>query len=380
MGFGRLNRLDTRCVGSLKMTLTLVRWGLCAALAWCLAGALEAQERSQSSELKTAMVLPDAPTPVGYAQINGTQATGMIIGTVTDSDGALVAGARVTLTCDAAKAERAVISDSAGRFQFDRVVAGGFRLTATAKGMATREVDGTLLVGETDEVPPISLSVASENTEVNVSPEAQKAIAQEEVKTEEHQRVLAIVPNYFVTYDKNPMPLDAKQKFDLGWHVVLDPTHFVFSAIAAGIEQADDTFPGFGQDAAGFGQRYGAALATSTTSALLRGSVFPALFRQDPRYFYKGTGSNWARAKYALSTAIICKGDNGKWQVNYSGILAGFASGGISNLYYAPSDRHGAGLTFESGALDIAGVGFGHLLQEFLFKRVTPHTTPAPQP
>ena len=327
-----------------------------------------------------AMTLPDAPAPVAIGQASETQAPGSIAGTVTDSDGALVAGALVVLRSGATRETRTVISDSAGRFVFERVGAGEFHLTVTAKGLSMGEVSGTLEAGASVTVPEIRLRVATETTEVTVSPAAQRAIAEDEVKTEEKQRVLAIVPNYFVTYDKNPMPLDAKQKFDLGWHVVLDPTHFMFSAIAAGVEQADDTFPGFGQNAAGYGQRYGAALATSTTSALLRGSVFPALFRQDPRYFYKGTGSNWARAKYALSTAVICKGDNGKWQMNYSGILAGFASGGISNSYYAASDRHGAGLTFESGALDIAGVGVGHLLQEFLFKRFTPHAGAAPPP
>jgi hypothetical protein len=348
---------------------------LCCGLSYGAIG----QETGRPPEIHVATALPDAPSPVMNILVSEAQVLGTVSGTVTDSDGALVAGARVTLS-SATKDERIAISDSAGQFQFAGVAAGDFTLTVRAKGLATAEVTGTLRTGETYEAPSISLRVASANTEVDVSLESQRAIAEEEVKTEEKQRVLAIVPNYFVTYDKNPMPLDAKQKFDLGWHVVLDPTHFIFSAIAAGIEQADDTFPGYGQDAAGFGQRYGAALATSTTSALLRGSVFPVLFRQDPRYFYKGTGSNWARAKYALSTAVICKGDNGKWQTNYSGILAGFASGAISNLYYAPSDRHGAGLTFESGALDIAGVGVGHLLQEFLFKRFTPHARAAQAP
>jgi Carboxypeptidase regulatory-like domain len=363
MGCGRFSGLSARGL----MVWVVVCCLSCGAMAQGIAGSVNA-------------VLPDAPAPVGDAQASGAQGVGVIAGTVTDSDGALVAGAHVTLTGDAVKGERTAVSDGAGRFRFEGVAAGEFRLTVTAKGLAMGEAGGTLQPGAVYEAPAISLRVATANSEVDVSPGAQRAIAEEEVKTEEKQRVLAIVPNYFVTYDKNPMPLDAKQKFDLGWHVVLDPTHFLFSAVAAGIEQADDTFPGFGQDAAGYGQRYGADLATSTTSALLRGSVFPALFRQDPRYFYKGTGSDWARTKYALSTAVICKGDNGRWQANYSGILAGFASGGISNLYYAPSDRHGAGLTLENGALDIVGVGVGHLLQEFLFRRFTPHAGAAPQP
>jgi protocatechuate 3,4-dioxygenase beta subunit len=351
-------------------------WAM-AVLLCGLASTTMAQKNNRSQKSVATTMLPDAPMSAGYAQANEARDTGVIRGTVTDSDGALVAGALVRLS-NAAGDPRTAVTDNAGRFQFEGAVAGEFRVTITAKGLAPAEATGTLQPGTTYSVPTISLRVETANTEVTVSLATQRAIAEEEVKTEEKQRVLAFVPNYFVTYDKNPMPLDARQKFDLGWHVVLDPTHFLFSAVAAGIEQANDTFPGYGQDAAGYGQRYGADLATSTTSALLRGSVFPALFHQDPRYFYKGTGNDWTRAKYALSTAVICKGDNGKWQTNYSGILAGFASGAISNLYYAPSDRHGAGLTFENGALDIAGVAFGHLLQEFVFRRFTPHTTPAP--
>jgi hypothetical protein len=214
------------------------------------------------------------------------------------------------------------------------------------------------------------MRIAYSNTQVNVTA-SQQEIAQEEVHAEEQQRVVGFVPNYFVTYSKNVAPLTAKQKYSLGFHVILDPTHFLFAGIAAGIEQADDAFPGYHQGAAGYGKRYGASLADSTTATLLRGSVYPALFHQDPRYFYKGTGTNWERTKYALETAVICKGDNGHWQPNYSDLAGELTAAGLSNIYYAPSDRHGAGLTFENAFLGLAGVGVGHLLQEFVFKHLT---------
>jgi hypothetical protein len=322
--------------------------------------------------------LPDAPVAQGQA-IAG-QATGTIFGTVKDSDGALVAGASVTLTSDAMKGERTTVSDNSGRFQFAGVVAGAFQLTITSKGLASGMISGTLQPGGVYNAPPISLRVATANTEVTVSPQTEHAIAQQQVKTEEKQRVLGIVPNYFVTYDKNPVPLVAKQKFSLGLHAALDPTHLLFSALTAGVEQETNTFPGFGTGPEGYGKRYEALLATTTTSELLRGSVYPSLFHQDPRYFYKGTGSKWSRVKYSLGTTVICKGDNGRWETNYSGLLAGLTAGAISNLYYAPSDRHGAALTFESGALSIAGVGFGHLMQEFVFRRFTSHAPPVTQP
>ena len=74
---------------------------------------------------------------------------------------------------------------------------------------------------------------------------------------------------------------------------------------------------------------------------MLGGAVFPSLFKQDPRYFYKGTGSISSRALYAIANSVICKGDNERWQPNYSAILGGIAAGGISNLYYPASNRSG---------------------------------------
>ena len=101
-------------------------------------------------------------------------------------------------------------------------------------------------------------------------------------------------------------------------------------------------------------------------------AILPAAFKQDPRYFYKGTGTKRSRILYALANAIVCKGDNGHWQFDYSGVLGSLAAGGISNLYYPASNRDGVELTFESTGLGIAGSAVGNLFQEFVVKRLTP--------
>jgi len=214
------------------------------------------------------------------------------------------------------------------------------------------------------------MKIATAKQSVDVTVTTQE-LAEDEIKEEEKQRVAGVIPNFFVSYNWKAEPLTAKQKFELGWKATLDPTHFIFSAAGAGIDYANNNFPGFGRGWSGYGKRYGASLADSTTGTMIRGSIMPAVFHQDPRYFYKGTGSVPSRFFYALSTAVRSRGDNGHWQVS-SGILADFASGAISNLYYAPSDRHGAALTFENGALGTVGVGVGHVIQEFVFKHLTP--------
>jgi hypothetical protein len=70
--------------------------------------------------------------------------------------------------------------------------------------------------------------------------------------------------------------------------------------------------------------------------------------------------------------SVICKGDNRRWQLNYSGILGSLAAGGISNIYYPAQDRDGADLTFENAGIGIASNALSNLLQEFLIRKLTP--------
>ena len=111
---------------------------------------------------------------------------------------------------------------------------------------------------------------------------------------------------------------------------------------------------------------------------MIGGAILPSLLKQDPRYFYKGTGSTRSRILYALANAVICKGDNGHWQFDYSGILGALAAGGISNLYYPASSRNRAGLTFENTLIGIGGSAVGNLFQEFLIRKLTPHAQSKP--
>jgi hypothetical protein len=100
-------------------------------------------------------------------------------------------------------------------------------------------------------------------------------------------------------------------------------------------------------------------------------AILPSVLKQDPRYFYKGTGTVRERALYAISTVVICKGDNGKWQPNYSNVLGNLAAAGISNAYYPSSDRNGVSLTIGNALLGTASGAIGSLIQEFFIKKIT---------
>ena len=150
---------------------------------------------------------------------------------------------------------------------------------------------------------------------------------------------------------------------------MVDPITFGISGAIAGLQQAQNTFSGYGQGAGGYARRYGAAYGDTVTSTLIGSAILPSLLKQDPRYFYKGTGSKRSRLLYAIANSVICKGDNGHWQANYSAIIGGLAAGGISNLYYPAKDREGAELTIENALIGIGATAAANVLQEFVIRK-----------
>jgi hypothetical protein len=315
--------------------------------------------------------IPDAPVPAGTQVQGDGMATRTLSGVVTDVDGALVPGATVSLLENFSVKPRSVVADANGHFSFSNVAAGHYTLTILATGMQPKTQRGTLNSDESVELPPIALGAAT-TEEVDVSSLTDREIAEVQMKQEEKQRLVGLVPNFYVEYDWNAKPLTASQKYRLAVRSIVDPATFVIAAGFAEIEQSTDEFSGFGPGWEGYGKRYGALLADGAIGGMLGGAVLPVLFHQDPRYFYKGTGTTRARAWYAIENAVVCKGDNGHTQFDYSGILGSLAAGGISNFYYPAGSRNGVGLTLEGTALGTAGSAVGNLFQEFVAKRFTP--------
>jgi hypothetical protein len=317
-----------------------------------------------------APALPDSPGIQGSAEVQAKAGDGSISGTVLDADGEAIAGAVVTLAGDGLT-QKTVVADGEGYYSFIGLPAGNFKLTVTAAGFAPAARPLALHDAEQLAIPDIALAVASASADVEVSLSVHD-VAEEEMHLEESQRIGGIIPNFYVTYNWHAAPMSAPQKFRLAWRATWDPANFAVAGVIAGVQQATNAYSGYGQGAAGYGKRYGAGLADFTVGNFLGGAVFPALLRQDPRYFYKGTGSVFSRALYAVGTAFYCRGDNGKWQPNYSSVLADISTGAISNLYYPASDKSGAAVTIENGLLNAVGDGVSNLLEEFVFKHVTP--------
>jgi len=351
------------------------------ALAMALGKASAAQHADGIADRSNdpAPALVDAPE----AQLADQSAVpGSIHGVIAEKDGTVCEGAHVALTLKVANSTsgslsglapvREAISDASGRFTFVDVPPGPFQITVTSAGFIPETVMATLLPGQAYEVSQITMTMQETTSEIQVTA-SQEQIAQAQLKVEEQQRVLGVLPNFYVSYAPDAAPLNKRQKFGLAWHSVTDPATFLFVGIFAGIEQADNTFSGYGQGGQGYAKRFGAGYTDQLTGTMIGQGILASWWKQDPRYFYKGSGSARSRALYAIAMAVMCKGDSGHWQVNYSAIVGGLASGGISNLYYPASNRSGAGLTFENALIGTGESAISNLFQEFVVRKLTPH-------
>lgn len=308
-----------------------------------------------------AQALPEAPSQ----QVRAT-----LIGTVEDGDEGLLPGARVEVISGG----RTVVAfaDEDGVFHAYGVVAGAYTLRITSSGFYAATLSGTTLPGEEKELESIVLRAVGQNATVTVMA-SEKEIATEQVKAELQQRVLGVIPNYYVVYDANPAPLAKKQKFQLAWRSTLDPVNIVGTGLFAGFEQMNNTFSGYGQGASGYAKRYAAAFSDGAIATFLGGAVLPMAFHQDPRYRFQGSGTVMSRARHAVASVVICRSDTNKRMFNYSNVIGNFASAGLSNAYYPAGDRNGIGLTMRNASLGFAFGAFGSLMQEFVVPKLTPH-------
>jgi hypothetical protein len=352
-----------------------LRLGLLSALLGSAATCVSAQGISVN-ELPQAPGFVAAALSTASGQDQGATAT--MIGTVLDVDGAQLPGAQVVLENQRTHEKQTVRSGEDGSFSVSGLPASIFQVTISADGFAPQTLAGLEThAGESLQVPVIALEVASLATTVDAITQYQ--MAEIEVHQEEKQRVLGVVPNFYVVYNWHAAALTPGQKFRLAMRAEVDPFAFLGAGISAGIEQAANTFSGYGQGGSGFAKRFGAAYADGFTGTLIGGAILPSLLHQDPRYYYKGTGTIKARALYAISTVVICKGDNGRWQPNYSSIVGDLAAAGISNAYYPATDRHGAGLVIGNALIGTAGGAFSSLMQEFVLRHIMGNSAVRPQ-
>jgi hypothetical protein len=322
----------------------------------------------EAPEPRVASMVGAAPTDCASADA----ALADISGTVKDVNGDIVPGATVLLKAPPPAGQRTVTASDTGFFDFGSLQP-GLRYVIVVSAPSFESWTSPPLEpapGQYINLSGISLGLPNAVTSVTVL-SSPVEIATQQVRIEEQQRVLGIIPNFYVVYDsKNAVAMTARLKFQMALKVSIDPVSFAGAVFVGAINQSADT-PDYRQGWVGYGQRVGAVYADGFTDTMFGGAILPWLFHQDPRYYYQGTGTIKSRALHALSGPFLCKGDNGKWQPNFSSVGGDLISASISNVYY-PSSNRGLGWTFENLLIDTAQREASTLIQEFLLRKLTP--------
>ena len=120
-----------------------------------------------------------------------------------------------------------------------------------------------------------------------------------------NDRLFYALPNFLTLENGQSVPpLTAAQKFRVVARGTFDPVNFVWYGLLAGISQANNSEAGYGQGAAGYGKRYGAAFGDSAIENFFVGAVYPSILRQDPRFYQLGKGSFLHRTGYSSGTFL----------------------------------------------------------------------------
>jgi hypothetical protein len=222
-------------------------------------------------------------------------------------------------------------------------------LCQPCKGQATE--GGPLPLKEIREFPDLQSSTApsaqQQKAAGDTSSNQQTGSGQQTGKNEKgtsNDRILWTMPNFLTmeNADKLP-PLTAKEKFQVTARGVFDPFEFLLIAFVAGINQASNSNPTYGQGMQGYAKRYGTAYADNAIENFMASAVFPSVLHQDPRYYQLGHGGFWRRAEHAVGRVLITRSDDGDKQLNYSELGGAFAAAAISTYTYHPHSERGIG-------------------------------------
>jgi Carboxypeptidase regulatory-like domain len=300
--------------------------------------------------------------------------TGSISGYVLDTDGAAVPHAKVNAVGGSPSGLYTAMTDDSGFFRIASLQPGmSYKLIVESKGFGVATVTTEPLTAGADfSVTGLTLKPSADES---VTAASEKEVAMEVEYEEEHQRVLGVIPNFYMVYSRSDeVPLTTGLKYKLAFRAIIDPITITGAVALAGLDQAFNT-PAYGQGAAAFGQRVGASYAGVASDFLIGSAVLPSLLHQDPRYYYQGSGSVKSRFLHALSIPILCKGDNGHTQFNISSIGGDLASGALAE-FYTPASNRGVGM-FLNSTLAVTGVRLlNSLLQEFVYGNLTTHPKP----
>lgn len=191
-----------------------------------------------------------------------------------------------------------------------------------------------------------TLSVPDES---KMTPEEKHRLAQQQLEAQTHQRVGGVMAAFNTTQNREALPLSAGQKFELFFKSATDPWPFLLAGANAGIGQAKDSNPEWGQGIKGYGHRTGAAYGDYVIGNFFGNALLPAWWHEDPRYFQMGHGMPMKRILWAAASCVWSRRDNGSWGPNYANVAGNLIGTSITRVTYYPASTRTVGDTIEDG-------------------------------
>lgn len=169
---------------------------------------------------------------------------------------------------------------------------------------------------------------------------------------------------FFPDLATSPGPLTSKQKLELFAAKTTAPSRFLSSAISAGIGQARDSLPGYGEGDEGYARRFGSSMASGASTEFFGTFLFSSLFHRDPRYFVILRGGPLRRVSYSISRLVVARTDTGTQGANWPGLLGPLFAESLANSYLPVSEQT-AGRTFSRYGVRLGFTAGSNILKEY---------------
>jgi hypothetical protein len=219
---------------------------------------------------------------------------------------------------------------------------------------------------QTPAAPATATQPADQSANRTAVKDKDKSKSQNQNNGTSKDRLFYTLPDFLTLENAgNVPPLSAGEKFKVTARSSFDPAELVWYGALAGIAQAENDEPAYGQGAEGYAQRYAVRFADGTIENFMTRAVFPSLLREDPRYFQLGQGGFWHRTWYAVSRIFITRTDSGHNRFNFSEILGSASAGAISTYSYHLADERNLGSASSVWATQVGWDTLGNVVKEF---------------
>jgi hypothetical protein len=221
-------------------------------------------------------------------------------------------------------------------------------------------------VQQTMQSPETAPSQTTTPTQQPADPQPKSDENPDKASDELPKRMFGMIPDFENTNNTpvNQRALTVREKYVLAWHQSTDVSAHVGAAFAAGLQQAGNGQPRYGQGWGPYADRFAAAEGDQLSSSWLIYGILPSLLHDDPRYFRRGVGPPQARVWYAVTRTFVTRRDNGKARFNYSTVSGQLVSCAISTSYYPEIDR-ATSRVFSNWGLDLVGFSAYNVLSEY---------------